>query len=308
MGHIYDVIIIGGGAGGYSAALYCARAGLDTLVFERASGGGQMSEAAQIENYPGYDSGIDGFELGMRMKAGAERFGACTINAEVTKAELTKDIKAVNIADGTYSSRTVIIATGAEHRKLQLPNETHLVGNGVSYCAVCDGMFFKNKTTAVIGGGDTAATAALLLSRICKKVFLIHRKDALSAAKIYHESIFGTENIEFYKSFNVTELVGKDKLDGIKIKSSNQDKELSLSCDGVFICIGRTPMTELFFDEVMLDRNGYVCADETTRTNLTGVFAVGDVRSKTVRQVITAASDGAVSAHYVQQYLSDKSR
>lgn len=306
MDHIYDVIVIGGGPGGYTAALYAVRAGLDTLVLEKLSAGGQMAQTTQIDNYPGFEEGIDGFSLGEKMQLGAERFGAKTELAEVYGAQLTGEVKTIEISEGTFLGRTVILATGANPRPLGIAGEQALAGRGVHYCASCDGMAYRDKTVAVIGGGNSAAADAMLLSRIAKKVLLIHRGDSLQATKIYHEPLLNTANVEVHWNSTVSELLHGDRLTGIRLKDTATGAETELPCDGVFISIGRVPATERFQQELELDSAGYVRADESTRTNLPGVFAVGDVRTKALRQVVTAVADGAVAAHYAETYLLEK--
>lgn len=305
MERIYDVIIIGGGPGGYTAALYCARAGMDTLIIEKLSAGGQMALTSQIDNYPGFDEGVDGFALGEKMQMGAERFGAQTELAEVEKVALEGKIKEIHTSEGVFRGKCVLIATGANPRELGVANEQELVGRGVNYCAACDGMFYKGKTVVVVGGGNSAAGDALLLSKICKKVILVHRRDSLRAEKIYHKPLMRAENVEFCWNSAVTELLYGDKVTGIKVKNKVTEEERQIDCDGVFVSIGRAPATELFKDAVDVDRSGYIIADETTRTNVPGVFAVGDVRTKAMRQVITAAADGAVASHFVEEYLAE---
>lgn len=306
MDHIYDVIVIGGGPGGYTAALYAVRAGLDTLVLEKLSAGGQMAQTTQIDNYPGFEEGIDGFSLGEKMQLGAERFGAKTELAEVYGAQLTGKVKTIETSEGTFLGRTVILATGANPRPLGIAGEQALAGRGVHYCASCDGMAYRDKTVAVIGGGNSAAADAMLLSRIAKKVLLIHRGDSLQATKIYHEPLLNTANVEVHWNSTVSELLHGDRLTGIRLKDTATGAETELPCDGVFISIGRVPATERFQQELELDSAGYVRADESTRTNLPGVFAVGDVRTKALRQVVTAVADGAVAAHYAETYLLEK--
>lgn len=306
MDHIYDVIVIGGGPGGYTAALYAVRAGLDTLVLEKLSAGGQMAQTTQIDNYPGFEEGIDGFSLGEKMQLGAERFGAKTELAEVYGAQLTGEVKTIETSEGTFLGRTVILATGANPRPLGIAGEQALMGRGVHYCASCDGMAYRDKTVAVIGGGNSAAADAMLLSRIAKKVLLIHRGDSLQATKIYHESLLNTANVEMHWNSTVSELLHGDRLTGIRLKDTATGAETELPCDGAFISIGRVPATERFQQELELDSAGYIQADESTRTNLPGVFAVGDVRTKALRQVVTAVADGAVAAHYAETYLLEK--
>jgi len=304
MNNMYDVIIIGGGPGGYSAALYATRAGLDTLVIEKLSAGGQMTQTTQIDNYPGFDQGIDGFELGAKMKAGAERFGAKTKLAEVLSARLEGQVKEIETSDGRFLAKAVIIATGAGHRHLGIPTEAQFAGRGVAYCAACDGMFYRNKTVAVIGGGNSAVADAILLSRICKEVILIHRRDTLRATKIYHDQLKNAENVTFRWNSVVTEFLGGDRISGLKIQNVATGQEARLNVDGVFVSIGRNPVTKLFEGQVALDKNGYIIAGEDTKTNLAGVFAIGDVRTKALRQVVTAAADGATAVHYVEEYLA----
>ena len=299
----YDVIIIGGGPAGYTAALYTARAGLDTLVMERIAPGGQMNETTQIDNYPGYPQGIDGFTLGQNMMAGATRFGAQTKYTEVTGLELFETKKAVHTYEGTYYAKAVVIATGAGHRHLGLPMETELTGKGVAYCAACDGNFYRGKTVAVVGGGNSAAADALLLSRLAKKVYLIHRRDSLRATKVYHEPLMQAENVEFFWDSEVAELLHDQRLTGVKIQNRKSGQERKIELDGLFISVGRQPATEQFRDVLPLDESGYVVAGESTETEIPGVYAVGDVRTKAVRQIVTAAADGAIAAQHIEQYL-----
>lgn len=304
MQNTYDVMIVGGGPGGYSAALYCARAGLKTLVLEKLSAGGQMALTSQIDNYPGFEDGIDGFELGEKMQATAERFGAVTELAEVYSLKLDDEIKTAQTSEGEFSARAVILATGANPRQLGIPREEAYVGRGVNYCAACDGMFYKGKTVAVVGGGNTAAADVTILSRIAKKVYLIHRRDSLRATKIYHKQLEAMENVEFLLDSTVEELLTEDKVNGLKLKNLKTGELIELDCDGLFISIGRQPATELVKGVVALDDSGYVIADESCRTNISGVFAVGDVRTKALRQVVTAVADGATASHYVEEYLT----
>ena len=303
MKHIYDMIILGGGPGGYTAALYAARAGLDVLVLEKLSAGGQMALTSQVDNYPGFPEGIDGFELGMKFQEQAERFGAKTEYALVQELDLKAEPKVIRTSEGEYLARTLVIATGAGARKLGIPNEERLTGRGIHYCAHCDGMFYRGKTVAVIGGGNSAAAEALFLSRIAKKVILIHRRDSLRATKIYHDPLKNLENLEFRWNSAVTELAGDPRLEGIRVKNLNSGEEELLEVDGVFVSIGRKPATELAAGQLELE-NGYIVADESTQTSIPGVYAVGDVRTKALRQIITAASDGANAAHHAESYLS----
>lgn len=301
---IYDTIIIGGGPAGYTAALYAVRAGLDTLVLEKFSAGGQMTQTQQIDNYPGYEDGIDGFTLGYKMQQSAERFGSKTIQTEVLSADLKASPKKVTTDAGDFFAKTVIIATGADHRHLGIEDEEKLIGKGVAYCAACDGMLYRGKTVAVVGGGNSAAADALLLSKICKKVYLIHRRDTMRATKIYHEPLMKEKNIEFKWNSHVDKLLYDEKIKGVVLKNKDGSTQ-EISLDGLFISIGRNPATELFRDQLELDSSGYIVADESTKTNLPGVFAIGDVRTKAVRQIVTAAADGAVAAHFAEEFIAN---
>ncbi len=301
---IYDVIIIGGGPAGYTAALYTTRAGLDTLVLEKFSAGGQMTETTSIENYPGFSEGIDGFSLGFKMQEGAEKFGAQTMQTEVTDVDLNSNPKRITTDSGTVYAKVVVIATGASHKHLGVDKEESLIGRGVGYCAACDGMLFRGKTVAVVGGGNSAAADALLLSKICAKVYVIVRRDVMRATKIYHEPLMKAENVEFKWNSQVTELHHEMKINGVTVTNKNGESE-RIDLDGLFISIGRSPATSLFKDQLDLDEHGYIVADESTQTNIAGVFAVGDVRTKALRQIVTAAADGAVASHYIEQYLAE---
>ena len=306
MAKIYDMIIIGGGPGGYTAALYAARAGLSTLVLEKLSAGGQMALTHQVDNYPGFQDGIDGFTLGMNMQAGSERFGAETELAEVLSVDLNPSPKVIHTSEGDRLARTVVIATGASPRELGVAGEKELIGRGVNYCAACDGMFYKDKTVVVVGGGNSAVADALILSRLCSEVILVHRRDTLRATKIYHQPLMDAENVSFRWNSAVTQLHADGKLKGVTVKNLQTGEEEFIPADGIFVSIGRKPSTELFRGQIELDNGGYIVADESTRTNIPGVFAVGDVRTKQVRQIITAAADGAVAAHYAEEYLAEQ--
>lgn len=301
---IYDTAIIGGGPAGYSAALYAARAGLTAIVLEKFSPGGQMCETEIIDNYPGFHDGIDGFTLGFNMQQGAIRFGAETKTTEVLEVDLKPQIKTIKTDSGEIKAKTVIIATGARHKHLGIEKEDELRGRGVSYCGTCDGMLFRGKTVAVVGGGNSAAADAMYLSRVCEKVYLIHRRDTLRATKVYHDPLKTAENIEFKWNSEVKELLSDQKLTGVKIRNKLTGEEETLPCDGIFITIGRTPETELFRGQIDLDEADFIVADETTKTNIPGVYAAGDVRTKPLRQVVTAAADGATAATAAEEYLS----
>ena len=301
---LYDVIVIGGGPGGYTAALYAARANLSVAILEKLSPGGQMGTTDVIDNYPGFPQGVNGFELAMQMKEGAERFGAQTQLAEVTQVELAGQVKTIHTSGGDYQARTVVLATGAHPRELGLPGERELRGRGVSYCATCDGMFYRGKTVVVVGGGNTAVSDVLYLSRLCEKVYLVHRRDTLRASKVYLDPLQKAENVEFVWDSEVKQLLRDQAVTGVRVRNKKTGEERDIPCGGVFVAVGYLPNTELYRGQVELDEAGYVLADETTQTNLPGVFAVGDVRKKPLRQVVTAASDGAVAAHFIEEYLN----
>lgn len=301
MAKVYDMLILGGGPGGYTAALYAARAGLSVKVLEKLSAGGQMALTTQIDNYPGFPEGIDGFELGERMQQQAERFGAETEYAEVTAVELNQDPKVIHTSEGDFWGKTVVIATGANPRKLGIEKEDALVGRGVAYCAACDGMAFRGKRVAVVGGGDSAVADALLLSRVAKEVTLIHRRDTLRATKIYHESLKNAENITLLMNSQVKALLADKRLTGILVQTPEGERELPV--EGIFISVGRKPNTALFEGQLTLE-NGYIKAGEDTKTNIPGVYAVGDVRTKQLRQIVTAVADGAMAVHSAEGYLA----
>ena len=302
---VYDMAVIGGGPGGYTAALYAARAGLRTLVLEKLSPGGQMALTSTIDNYPGFPQGVDGWELSQAMAEGAQRFGAETEMAEVYSVDLRANPKSIETSEGSFLARTVVIATGAGPRLLGVPGEEAFTGRGVNYCAHCDGMFYKGKTVAVVGGGNSAVADALYLARLCKKVYLIHRRDTLRATKVYHDTLFHTENIEFVPDSRVTALHGEDRLRGITLENLRSGTQTKLACDGLFVSIGRKPATSLVEGQLELDDQSYITADETTRTAIPGVFAVGDIRTKALRQIVTAIADGANAAHFAEEYLHD---
>ena len=302
---VYDMAIIGGGPGGYTAALYAARAGMSVVVLEKLSAGGQMAQTHQVDNYPGFPEGIDGFQLAEQMQGQAHRFGAVTEYAEVTRVDLNARPRLIETSEGGFLAQTVVLATGAGPRELGLPQEQALVGRGVAYCAACDGMFFRNKTVVVVGGGNSAAADALLLSRIAKKVFVVHRRDTLRATQIYHKPLMNAENVVFLWDSEVTELLAREKLTGVKIRNRKTGEMSELDCDGIFISVGRKPASWLVRDQLELDQGGYVLAGESTETSIPGVYAVGDVRTKHLRQIVTAVSDGAMAAAMAEEYLAE---
>ncbi|MBR2388680.1 MAG: thioredoxin-disulfide reductase [Clostridia bacterium] len=306
MSNIYDMIIVGGGPAGYTAALYASRAGLNTLLIEKMSVGGQMALTDVIDNYPGFPEGIDGFTLGMNMQASAERFGAKTEYAEVTSLELNGDIKKITTTSGDFLAHTVVIATGADPRELGIKGEKELIGRGLHYCAHCDGRFYKGKTVMVVGGGNSAAADALYLSNLLEKVYVVHRRDTLRATKIYHAPLMKAQNVEFIWNSVVDSYILDTKIVGAKVRNVLTDESQDVMLDGIFVSIGREPNTSIFAGQIELDKSGYVVADETTKTNISGVFAVGDVRTKHLRQVVTAVADGAVAVHFAEEYLANK--
>lgn len=301
----YNIAIIGGGPAGYTAALYSARAGLSVVLFEELAPGGQMATTSAIENYPGFDETVDGFELGQKMKNGAEKAGAESIFEEVTELDLFALPKTIKTTEGEYSADAVIIAAGANPRELGIEHEKELRGRGVSYCATCDGMMYRNKTVAVIGGGNTAAEDALYLSKLCKKVYLIHRRSSLRASVSYQKQLEMAENVEILWNSVPSEFIFDNIIKGIKLKDTVSKNEYSIDCDGIFIAIGRTPNTALVKGQLELDESGYINSDETTKTNIPGVFAAGDIRTKPLRQIVTAASDGAVASKFAEEYISE---
>ncbi len=302
---VYDMIITGGGPAGYTAALYGARAGMNIILLEKMSPGGQMMLTDVIDNYPGFENGIEGFELAMKMQSGAERFGVKTEYAEVTDVDFSDIIKKVETTNGTYYGKTVVISTGANPRKLGIDKETEFTGKGVHYCAHCDGRFYKGKTVAVVGGGNSAVQDALYLSRLAEKVYIIHRRDKLRAEKIYQGALEKAENIEFLWNSTVQEILTDERVTGLKIRNVKTDEEKQIDCQALFVSIGRSPETSFLKGKIDLDENGYVIADETTRTNVKGVFAVGDVRTKPLRQIVTATADGAVAVHFAEKILEE---
>lgn len=305
MEHVYDMIIIGGGPAGYTAALYAARAGLDAVLIEKAGAGGQMALTDVIDNYPGFDEGIDGITLGMKMKNGAERFGVKTILEQVNSVDFKNDVKAVNTAGKTYFAKTVVVSTGADPNELGVKNEREYIGKGIHYCAHCDGRFYKDKTVMVVGGGNTAVADALFLARFAKKVYIVHRRDTFRAEKILVAPLLHAENVEILWNSVPVEFTAEERISGALIKNIVTNQEIKVPVDGVFVSIGRKPVTYFLEDSVSLDDKGYIIADETCRSNVDGVYAVGDVRTKPLRQIVTAAADGAVAVHFAVEYLAE---
>lgn len=305
MSKVYDILIIGGGPAGYTAALYGARSGFATAVLEKLSPGGQMATTSDVENYPGFPGVVDGFELGERMQEGAEKAGAETFFAEVSKVDLLADPKVVETSEGTFLGRTVILATGAHPRKLGIPQEEALVNRGVAYCATCDGNFYKDKVVVVNGGGNTAVGDALYLAKLASKVYLVHRRDTLRATTIYLQRLKDA-GVEIIWNSVVSGLQADKKLTGVELTDVKTGEKRVLPADGLFVAIGQLPESSLAAGQVATDKAGYILAGEDTKTSVPGVFAVGDVRTKAVRQIITAAADGAVAIHYAEEYLNEK--
>ena len=304
--YTHDMVVIGGGPAGYTAALYAARAGLDTVVLEKLSAGGQMALTHQIDNYPGFDEGVDGVLLAEKMQKGAERFGAKSEFVEVVRVDLQENPKRIETTGGTYYGKTVVIATGANPKELGVANEKELIGRGVAYCAACDGMFFKDKDVVVVGGGNSAVADAIILSRIARKVTIVHRRDTLRATRVYHEQLMRMKNVTFAWNSAVDALLFDEKIKGVRLKDTKTGEMSEIACDGVFVSVGRKPATDIVKEQLTLDAGGYIVADETTKTNIPGVYAVGDVRTKTLRQVVTAVADGAMAVHAAEEYLAER--
>ena len=303
---VYDVIIVGAGPAGLAAAIYAQRAKLNALVLEKEYiSGGQVVNTYEVDNYPGLQ-GLGGFELGMRFHEHAEKLGASFINIEARHIELEDEgrVKVIYTEQEEYRGRTLILAMGASHRKLEVPGEQELGGMGVSYCATCDGAFFQGRKVAVIGGGDVAAEDALFLARGCEKVYLIHRRDSLRAAAILQERVKECENIEIIWNTIVTQIAGDDHVECLKLKNLVSEEESMLDVDGVFVAVGTIPNSQIVNKMLQMDKNGYICADEMGITNIPGIFAVGDIRTKQLRQIVTAVSDGANAVTSVQNYLN----
>lgn len=303
MERIYDLIIIGAGPAGLSAAIYAGRARLDTMLIEKEfSEGGQILNTYEVDNYPGL-SKITGMELGEALRSHAQDAGIRFSRAYVEKISREGAIHKVETDQGIYRARTVLLATGARHRKLEIPGEEELTGMGVSYCATCDGAFFKDLTAVVVGGGNVAVEDAIFLSRICKKVYLVHRRDQLRADRILQEHLMAAENIRIIWNSTVEEILGEDKVEAVKVFHKDKKEEEILPVQGIFIAVGILPNTDSFKDIVETDEGGYIVAGEEGITSCPGIFAAGDLRTKQLRQVVTAASDGANAVTSIQHYL-----
>ena len=301
----YDVAIIGAGPGGLSAAIYAARGGLKTVVFEKALIGGQIVLSADVENYPGYEETLSGFDIIDKFKKQAERFEAEIREEEIVSLEDKGNSKIIKTRKETYEVKTVIVATGAHPRKMDVPGEEELTGRGVSYCATCDGALYRNKIVAVVGGGDSAVEEALFLTKFASKVYIIHRRDELRAVKIIQDRAFKNEKIEFIWDTVVEEVQGKQFVENLKLHNRKTGENSILQTDGVFVYVGIIPNNELVKDLVKLDDQGFILADENLMTNIPGVYAAGDIVQKTLRQVVTAASDGAIAAFFAEKYIEE---
>lgn len=298
---MYDIVIIGAGPAGLTAGIYGAMANKQILILEKTYVGGQVASIYKIKNYPGFEE-IDGAELSFKMRKQAENLGVKILNEEVKNVSLKGDVKTITTYKNSYSAKCVILATGAYAKSLDVANEKFYIGKGLSYCATCDGNFFKDKTVAVVGGGNTSLEDCIYLSNIAKKVYLIHRREGfrgneLTLSKIRQMSLCENARVEVLTNCVVTALNGDDKLTGIKVLNKQQNKEFDLKVDGVFVAIGRMPDTELFADEIELNEKGFVKTNFKMQTNLDNVYAVGDVRDTPLRQIVTACADGAIAVN-----------
>lgn len=300
---MYDIIIIGSGPAGLSAAIYAQRACLDTIVIEKNGiSGGQVLNTWEVDNYPGFP-GVTGFELSRQFREHANKLGARVVQDEVVQVELSGNVKKVVCEEETYEARCVILASGAHHRTLEVPGEEELRGAGVSYCATCDGAFFRGRTVAVVGGGDAALEDAIFLARMCEKVYIVHRRDKLRGAKRLQERLQALENIEFVWNSETAAIEGNGQVEALRLRQTQTGEEKRLDVDGIFIAVGIAPESELYAGQLELDEQGYIRADESGQTSVPGVFAAGDVRTKALRQILTAASDGANCVASAERYL-----
>lgn len=303
MQKIYDVIIIGAGPAGLSGAIYAVRARLETVLIESAYvSGGQIINTYEVDNYPGLP-GVSGMELAGKFREHAEKMGVEFVRQEVKELTVEQEVKTVRTQEAVYQGKCVIVATGAHHRLLGVEGEAELTGMGVSYCATCDGAFFKDRTVAVIGGGDVAIEDAVFLARVCKKVYVVHRRDELRAAKVLQEKLFSLNNVEMKWNLVPERIIGEDFVKGILLKDVKSGENIVLDVDGVFVAVGTRPNSGMFQGVLEMDDGGYIVAGEDCKTSVAGVFAVGDVRTKSLRQVVTAVADGANAVTSVQDYL-----
>ncbi len=303
---IYDIAIIGGGPAGLTAGLYAARAGRSAILIEEMMAGGQITKTNNVENYPGFEEGIDGFSLASRMEQQAARFGLVTESATASELALAGEVKRIGCGKKEFFARTVILAMGAEPRKLGIANEAALTGMGVSYCATCDGAFFRGMPVAVVGGGDTAISDALYLARFAERVYVVHRRDTLRAAQVLQDAAKQVENIEFVLDSVADEIFGSQGVEGLRVRNKVTGEERSLAVRGIFVAVGTTPRSALAAGALARDSTGYIEKDAHMRTAIPGVYAAGDVRVTPLRQVVTAAADGAVAAMAAVEYLMHK--
>ena len=304
MGEIYDTVIIGSGPAGLAAAIYAERAELNAIVIEKnVVSGGQVLTTYEVDNYPGVQ-GIGGYDLGMKFREHADNLGAEFVEDEVVRVETDGAVKKVVCTGNTYETKTVIIATGASHRKLGVPGEEELAGMGVSYCATCDGAFFRGKTTAVIGGGDVAIEDAIFLARLCKKVYVVHRRDELRGAKSLQKKLFSLDNVEMVWDSVAQRIEGENKVERLVVSNVKTGETRELELQGVFVAVGISPNSEVFQGTVEME-NGYIKAGEDCATSCPGIFAAGDVRTKNLRQIVTAVADGANAVTGVERYLTE---
>ena len=303
----FDVVIIGAGPSGYTAGIYCARAGYDTLILSGILPGGQLVNTTDVENYPGFENGIMGPDLMIEMRKQTQRMGTTIVDDEVVNVDFRNSPFKVLTASEEYEGRAVIIATGANPRKLGLEGEQTFAGKGVSYCATCDGPFFKNQELIVAGGGDSAIEEATFLTKFATKIHLVHRRNELRASKVMQERAFNNEKIKFHWDSEVVDIKGDQKMQKGIIKNIKTNEETSLDVGGLFVAIGHEPNTKLFKNQIDLDNDGYIILKNKTHTNIEGVFAAGDVHDRTYRQAITAASFGCMAAIDVDKYLTEKS-
>ena len=302
---MYDVIIIGGGAAGLTAGLYAGRGGLKTLIIEKMYTGGQAATTYEVDNYPGFSETISGPDLVMKMEAHAKKFGTQIIYEDVIDIDVDGAKKTVKTNQNIYQAKALILAMGATWKELGLERENELRGAGISYCATCDGAFYRDKVTAVVGGGDTAVEDALFLSRFCSKVYLIHRRDRLRAVKVLQDAAFANDKIQFVWDTTVEKILGQDSVEGITVKNLKTNEARYIKIDGLFIAVGVVPNSDIVKGKVETNERGYIITDESMQTNKFGVYAAGDVREKTLRQIITAAADGAVAAYSAERYISE---
>lgn len=303
---MYDIIVAGGGPAGLNAALYAGRAGLSCLLLEKMFSGGQMTLTSELDNYLGFKDGVSAIDLAMDMEAHAKKFGAEIRREEILSMDITGEVKKVKTKKGEYEAKAIILSMGASASELGVPGESEMRGNGVSYCATCDGAFYKDKVTCVVGGGDTALEDALFLARLCSKVYLIHRRDAFRGAKILQDKVLAHEKIEFIPSTVVEKINTSSSVSDVTVRNVITNETKNINVSGVFIAVGTKPNSALVSDLNITDERGYIITNEAMETEISGVFAAGDIRKKTLRQVITAAADGAVAINSAMSYLNER--